>query len=149
MPIAAKDASDRVEQLAILTDRLVSLVESEIEFLKTRRPSEITAHTEERDKLAAIYAKEMSLIRQDKAMITGAKPSVLASLKEKTARFREALATEESLLGAMRAVSEGLLKSVAEQAQNRAPSLQGYGKDAGLRSAPAKRPASLALNQTV
>lgn len=148
MPIAATDAADRVEQLTILTERLMGLVESEIEYLKSRRPSELQDHMAERDKLAAIYAREMSLIRDDKSLIDGAGPSLLGNLKAITGRFRDALARHDTVLGAMRSVSEGLLKSVAEQAQSRAPTLKGYGKDAGLKSAPA-RPASLALNQTV
>ncbi|MGF1455548.1 MAG: hypothetical protein ACFB6R_09250 [Alphaproteobacteria bacterium] len=148
MPIAARDASDRVEQLTILTERLMGLVESEIDYLKSRRPSELASHTAERDKLAAIYAREMTLIRQDRSLIDGAGPSLLSNLKAVTGRFRQALARHDTMLGAMRSVSEGLLKSVAEQAQSRSPALKGYGKDAGRRSGGA-RPASLALNETV
>ncbi len=149
MPIAAKDASDRVEQLTILTERLVDLVESEIEFLKTRHPANLKDHTAERDKLAAIYAKEMTLIRQDRTLVTGAESNLITRLKTATGRFRERIAEHQTVVGAMRAVSEGILKSVAAQAQAETPCIAGYGKDAGLRNTPHNRAPSLALNEMV
>lgn len=149
MPIAANSPADRVEQLTILTERLTGLLQQEIDLLKERRPSDITAHAQERDKLAAVYAQEMSLIRKDRKLIDGAGPKLLNRLKTVTAGFREVIAAHEGLLTAMQSVSEGIVRSVAEQAQAKTRTITGYGKDAGLRSSNGSRPAALALNQMV
>ncbi len=149
MPIAARDATDRVEQLTILTERLTAMLETEISLLKERRPGDITSHAAERNKLSAVYTQEMALIGKDRSLIASAKPAVLATFKTMTARFREVLAAHDRLLSAMRTVSEGMLKSVAEQAHEKTRTVTGYGKNAALRATQTAKPAALALNQVV
>lgn len=148
MPIAAKDAEDRVDQLIILTDRLTSMILEETEMLKTRRPSELTAHEEEKGRLVNLYCHEMTRIRKDKALVAGAPKPKLDALTGYTAEFRKALAHHGSQVNRMMTVTEKMVQNIAKEIGKRTPSPVGYGADGQSPVAPRKGPA-LAVNQVV
>ena len=63
MTIHAADASDRVEQMIILTERLTELIALEAQAFEQRRPQDAAEHLVETSRLANIYRHESSRIR--------------------------------------------------------------------------------------
>lgn len=58
MAISATDATDRVEQLIVLTERLTGLIAHEALAFEERRPQDAALHIEETSKLANVYRHE-------------------------------------------------------------------------------------------
>ena len=66
MPIAADNATDRAQQLVVLTERLTKLMALEVQLLNEQRPGDISGFQDERSTLATIYSQELQLIKQDR-----------------------------------------------------------------------------------
>lgn len=149
MPLAAQSPTDRVEQLIILTERLTEIILREIGFLKDRRPSELKEFENEKTKLARIYSHEMQLINKQRGLIEGVKAELMKLLKSATAAFRNALAQHSAILTSARSITEGMVKSIAEQVAAKRNPVIAYTKQANLRTGGSDRPTSLTFNEVI
>ncbi len=149
MALAATGPTDRVEQLIILTERLTDIVMHEIAALKDRRPSDINEFESEKTKLARAYSHEMQLVGRQRNLIEGVAKSLLQTLKQATAAFREALAQHQALLSSAREVTEGMIKSIAEEVAAKKKPVVGYGSGAELKSGGADRPTPITYNKVI
>ena len=149
MALAASSPTDRVEQLIILTERLTDIIMNEIAALKDRRPSDIKEYETEKTKLARAYSHEMQLIHRQRNLIEGVARDLMQSLKAATAAFREALAQQQALLSSARTVTEGMIKSIAEEVAAKKKPVVGYGKHADLRKGGANRPTPITYNKVI
>lgn len=145
--LAARDPAERVELLIRLTERLTGLLERETELFDARSPHQAAALREEKGELANLYRHEVGRIGKDPSLVAGAPAARRGLLASATERFHAALAENQRAGEALRALSEGIVRSVAEEAARMRGAGQGYGP--GPRpggSAPAH---AVALNQTV
>ncbi len=149
MPLAANNPTDRVEQLIALTQRLTGLIERETEFLKNRRPREITEFHDERAKLSTIYAQEMTLIASQRSLIEGVKAELLDQLKMLTGYFQEKLNEHGRVLSRVRSVTEGMIRAVAEEVSHMKNPQSGYGALANAKTPAMTIPTTLTLNEVI
>jgi hypothetical protein len=142
-----------LDTLILVTERLIDLIAAENALLNQRRPSELTKLLDEKQRLAAIYAREMAALNKDPSRVRGAAPAEVAKLKEATARFRSLIQENGRKVNAMRIVTERLVKSIGDEVAKRNRPVNGYDKHATMRPATSNwrvaRPTSLALDQRV
>lgn len=115
MAIHAEDATDRVDQLVQLTERLTDLVALEAKAFEARRPQDAAQHLEETGRLANIYRHESARVRADPALIAAAPSSARNRLIRATEAFDAVLARQSRAVAAAKLVTEGLVRAIAEE----------------------------------
>ncbi|MBP7650090.1 MAG: flagellar basal body protein [Phenylobacterium sp.] len=145
MALSALDAADRVEQLIILTERLTELVALEAQAFEQQRPQEAMVHIEETSRLANIYRHESARVRANPAMVAAAPVAQRTRLIRATEAFDSVLARQGRALDAARTVTEGLVKTIANEVAAQRTTGAGY----GLKGAPsaAASATSITLNK--
>ncbi|MFQ5533271.1 MAG: hypothetical protein ACE5EM_00420 [Sphingomonadales bacterium] len=132
-----------------LTERLTALITQESALLHERRAREITDFHAEKIRLSELYAREMETLRRNSSLIKTAPPAEMARFKQLTALFREALAENKRIVQALKSVTEGMIRSIADEVTRRNNPVNGYGGDAVLKRQGAPAPTSIALNQVI
>jgi len=146
-------ASLGVEDLITLTERLTGLLARETTLLAERRPAALADTREEKERLAAIYAREMAAFKANAARLRAHQPGLIERLKQATAKFRQAMDAHTIRLSAMKTVTDRVIQAIGEEVAKRNRPMHGYDKNAlmspiyGSRST--ARPATLALNQVI
>ena len=141
--LAANTPVDRAEALIRLTGRLADLLDQETACFEARRPHEAVALQAEKTRLATIYRTETRLAAQDPARLSGLSDPLKSRLRESTQRFEAALARNGAAVEALKVLTEGLVKALADEAARQARSKAGYGPGAAKASIGA-----IACNQT-
>ena len=137
-------ATERVEQLIQLTGRLTELISEECRAFEQRRPHDVTASLEETTRLANAYRHESGRIRADGSLIEGAPLERRRALMRATEAFDAVLARHGRALEAARIVTEGIVKSVADEVASQRETGAGYGPGATATSGSAT---AITLNQ--
>lgn len=145
MALSALDATDRVEQLVILTERLTELVALEAQAFEQQRPQEAMAHIEETSRLANIYRHESARVRANPAMVASAPLAQRTRLIRATEAFDSVLARQGRALDAAKTVTEGLVRTIANEVAAQRTTGSGYGLKGGP-SAPGSA-TSITLNK--
>ena len=145
MALSATDATDRVEQLVILTERLTALIAEQAACFEQRRPQDAAAMLEEVSRLANLYRHESARVRADTSMISGAPLEARTRLVRATEGFDAVLARQGRALEAARTITEGLVRAIADEVQVQRTQTAGYGAAGAIRRTEA--PTSIALNQ--
>lgn len=127
MALAANDATDRVEQLVMLTDRLTALIASQAQAFEERRTVDAAGLLEEISKLANLYRHESARIRGDLSLISGAPADLRQKLVRATEAFDAVLARQGRAIEAARTVTEGLVKCIAEEVAAQRTQVSVYG----------------------
>src|SRR5262245_42807603 len=115
MALIAEDAADRVSQILLMTERLTILIDQETGLIEARAPPLSGEAGEEKARLANLYRQEMTRIAENQGLISGAPAGQLARLRAATMQFRSRLAAHEQALIAVKQVSEGLVRAIAEE----------------------------------
>jgi len=145
MALDARDATDRVDQLISLTDRLTSLMAQQCQAFEQRRPQDAAAQMEELSKLANIYRHESARVRQTPAMIEDAPLEQRMRLVQSTEAFDAVLARQGRALEAARTVTEGLVRAIAEEVASQRNTGAGYGPGATSQAGDAR---AITLNKS-
>jgi hypothetical protein len=127
MAIAASDAADRVEQLTILTERLTELIAKQAQAFEDRRPQEAAALLEETSRLANLYRHESARVRADTSMVQAAPLPARQRLIRATEAFDAVLARQGRAIEAAKTVTEGLVRSIADEVANQRQQASVYG----------------------
>jgi len=143
--LAARDPAERVELLIRMTERLTDLLERETELFETQRADQTRAFQAEKQQLANIYRKETARIAEDPARIASAPAERRAALAGATQGFNDALARNQVAGMAMRQVTEGIVRAVADEMVKTRGAAPGYGP---AKSAPGD-PTAITLNRSV
>ena len=98
----------------------------------------------EKTKLATLYRTETKLASKDRSRLSGLAPELKARLKASTQTFEAALARNGDAVEALKTLTEGLVKAIADEAARQQQTAAGYGP--GAKSAGVS---ALAYNQTV
>jgi hypothetical protein len=127
MALSATDATDRVEQLIILTERLTELIAIEAQAFEQGRPQDAAAQLEETSKLANIYRHESARVRANPALVASAPVAQRTRLIRSTEAFDAVLARQGRALEAAKTVTEGLVRAIADEVATSRAGTSGYG----------------------
>ncbi|CAN7357407.1 flagellar basal body protein [Phenylobacterium sp. LjRoot219] len=148
MALAAHDATDRVEQLIILTERLTDVVAQQAHCFEAHRPQDAAALTEEASRLANLYRHESGRVRADPGLVTAAPSDRRRALVRATEAFDVELARHGRAVMAAKFITEGLVRSIAEEVASQREQLSGYGPGARIpASAYGAAATAITLNQ--
>jgi hypothetical protein len=130
MALAANDAADRVDQLIILTERLTEVVAKQCQCFEQHRPQDATPLMEEANRLANLYRHESTRVRSDPRLVLGAPAELREQLIRATEAFDAVLARHGRAVVAAKFITEGLVRSIAEEVASQREQLSGYGANA-------------------
>ncbi|WP_372786229.1 flagellar basal body protein [Phenylobacterium sp.] len=131
---ASADATERVEQLILLTERLTHLVAQGAQAFEARRPQDAAGYMAETGRLANLYRHESARIRGNPDLIAGVSLALRTHLVRATEAFDAVLARQARAVGAAKTVTEGLVRSIAEEVATQRQKGASYGAG-GLQSA--------------
>lgn len=145
--LAARNGAERADALLRLTVRLTELIRSETELFQRRRPQDAAALQDEKSKLANIYRGEVARARAEPSRFAGAPAAIKHTLRQATEVFHAALAENARAVTAMKVITEGVVRAIADEADRQRNTGNGYGPGAAQR--PQRSGGlSIALNQT-
>ena len=142
--LAANSPAERAEALILLTTRLTELIEKETALFEAQRPLEAKPFQDEKSKLATIYRREIAAVKQDPARLEDAPQALKRQLKDVTASFTTALDANGRAVEALRILTEGIVRSVADEAARQRDQDSGYGP---ASSRPPSSAPAIAVNQ--
>jgi hypothetical protein len=147
MALAADTATDRVDQLILLTERLTELITFECQAFEARRPQDAAANMEETQRLANLYRHESARVRAEPRLVQGAPAAQRERLVQATKAFDAVLARQGRAIEAAKTVTEGLVKAIAEEIAGSRQQASGYGPGAVLAGQPAATATAITLNR--
>ena len=146
MAIAASDATDRVEQLVILTERLTELIAKQALAFEERRPQDAAALLEETSRLANLYRHESMRVRADQSLVQAAPIASRTRLIRATEAFDAVLARQGRAIEAAKTVTEGLVKCIADEVAAQRQQVSVYGSN-GIQAQNPSGATAITLNK--
>lgn len=134
MALSATDATDRVEQLTILTERLTELIALEAQAFEAGRPQDAATHMDETSRLANVYRHESARVRANPTLVASAPSALRSRLIRATEAFDAVLARQGRALEAAKTVTEGLVRAIADEVATQRAGVTGYGPTAGIHT---------------
>lgn len=120
-------ATAYLRKLTALTDRLTARLEMETDAFATRRAADVTAGLAETQELANQYRKESGYLKANKAMLMAAPATERMALVKATEAFEAVLAIHGRTVEAARTISEGLVRTIAQEVAGARAMGTGYG----------------------
>ncbi|CAN7243298.1 flagellar basal body protein [Phenylobacterium sp. LjRoot225] len=130
MALAANDATERVDQLTILTERLTDVIAKQSLCFEQHRPQDAGLLMEEAGRLANLYRHESMRVRADPGLVIAAPVELRQRLIRATEAFDAVLARHGRAVMAAKFVTEGLVRVIAEEVASQRDQLAGYGPGA-------------------
>jgi galactokinase len=131
-------------------DRLIGVLEREIDMVRAMKPMEIQSLQQEKIVLSAAYEGQLKAIADQPDLVRDLTPALRAQIDNAVDRFRQTLAENERSLRAAKAVTERVLQMVAEELDKARRDKAAYSA-AGAVPMPtrtsAARPLSVAIDQ--
>ena len=137
---------ENVQRLILLTEQLAERMRLDADAFEARRPQEAAARIDETQKLANVYRYESDRVRQDPSLIASAPAALRQRLKRASEGFETALERHGKAVFALKAITEGVVKAIAEEVARTRAAAQGYGP--GARMATPNGAIPIALNRT-
>jgi len=120
------DAATKLERILAMSERLAQAIDGDIAALESARPGEMKTIEPETQRLSVLYERELSgLSAHDASSMPGELRARCASAGK---RLSECLLRQQRLLKRMRHISEGMIRSVAEELARQQSSLQPYSR---------------------
>jgi hypothetical protein len=126
----------RLEQLLIVSNRLIEAIAGDIAALERGAFNELKTTDPEIERLCAFYGREVRSLKAEGG-VKGVPKTLITALKEAGGLLDTLLVRHEKLLSAMREASEGLVQAVAEGVEQARSGSKPYGQ-----KPPPKRSAS-------
>jgi hypothetical protein len=140
-----EEAAERVDQLILLTERLTGLVAEQAKSFEARRPQDAVVYIEETGQLANLYRHESARIRGNPGLISNASQAQRARLTRATEAFDAVLARQARAVGAIKTVTEGLVRAIAEEVASQRQKGSSYGP--GALQTPTAAATAITLNK--
>jgi len=145
MIVPVEEATERVDQLILLTERLTGLVAEQAQAFETHRPQDAVVHVEETGRLANLYRHESARIRSNPGLISQASLAQRTRLRRATEAFDAVLARQARAVGAIKEVTEGLVRAIAEEVASQRHKGATYGP--GATQSPTGAATAITLNR--
>ena len=140
-------AEENVQKLIALTEQLTERMRLDADAFEARRPHEAAAHIDETQRLANMYRHESDRVRQNPSLIAGAPSQLRSRLAKASEAFEVTLARHGRAVFALKTVTEGVVRAIAEEVARARAAVQGYGPGARM-AAPDGGAVPIALNRT-
>ena len=138
-------SDENVQQLIALTEQLTERMRLDAEAFEGRRPYEAAGRVEETQRLANLYRFESDRVRQNPSLVAGASPPLRQRLTRASQAFEATLARHGRAVYALKTVTEGVVKAIAEEVARARTATAGYGP--GARMATRDAAIAIALNR--
>lgn len=135
------DSADRATELLAMTQRLVSLVEAEVQALKTRKLQGPSAEWDEKERLVHAWRIEVSKIKAEPGLLAGIPADLKLRLRDAAKALEDGLEAHANALMATKSVTEGLVRSIAAEIASSRSAPAAYGRS-GTVNPNARREAS-------
>jgi hypothetical protein len=120
------DSSTQVTDLLKITSRLISVLEREIEMLRSMKPVEMQNLQQDKLVLAAAYESAVEALSGDAAMLEAVAPVVRDELRTVMARFQTVLGANERALRAARDATDRVLRHIVDEVERQRGTNSGY-----------------------
>ncbi|MDE2465105.1 MAG: hypothetical protein KGO02_15515 [Alphaproteobacteria bacterium] len=107
----------RLETVASLAEKLITIFEADIDALRACRPQAMASLTPQNQELIAAYGREAQAL--PRTALQAAPEALRQRLEASTARFREVLNQHRRMVLCVKNASEGLIKAVADEVDRR------------------------------
>jgi len=115
-PIATPaEAQQVIGHLSDVMDALLGVIEQETKLVRAGRLSQVTQLERKKTDLARLYLADTARLQASGPYLAKTLPAVLAALRERHNTFRAMLQLNLTVLATAHAVSEGIIRGVAEQ----------------------------------
>ncbi len=138
-------ATAHLRRLTSLTDQLTARLETETDAFARHRAHEITAGLVETQDLANHYRRESAQLKANPALLSQAPPSERLALVKATEAFEAVLAIHGRTLEAARTISEGLVRTIAQEVASARALGTGYGASGAAHAGDSR---AVTLNRT-
>ncbi|AZU04834.1 flagellar basal-body protein FlbY [Glycocaulis alkaliphilus] len=142
--LAANTPAERAAALVRLTARLTELFDTETAHFEARQPHKAFDLQDEKMQLANIYRRETQLAAGDPERLAGLEPSLKASLRSNVEKLEAAVQRNGLVVEVLKDITEGLVKSIADEAVRQKSENAGYGP----RSARSGQIGAIVVNQS-
>ena len=142
MALSAPNATQRMEQLVMLTERLTFLIAEQLRAFEARRPQDAAHDAEETARLANLYRHESLKVKAEPSLLEGAPQELKEKLVVVTRAFDAVLARHGRAVEAAKTITEGLIRAIAEEVTLQKNAVAGYGHR-GLQAPRAAAPVAL------
>ena len=139
-------SDENVQRLIALTEQLTERMRQDAAAFEARRPLEAAGRIDETQKLANLYRFESDRVRQNPSLIAGASLQLRQRLARASEAFEAALARHGRAVYALKEITEGVVKAIAEEVGRARAATAGYGP--GARVATRDMGVAIALNRT-
>ena len=140
----------QVNDLLQVTSRLVTVLEREVQLLRTVPSTELEALQEEKSALTAAYESQARSLAGHPELLEALQPVLRAELKQVTGRFQSAVAANEMALRAARETTQRVLQAIADELDKNRCDKAGYSAQ-GCAASSSRRtsgtPLSITLDQ--
>ncbi len=127
MGLAADTPADRVEQLILLSERLMKAVREELNALNAKQYEEAARLGQEAAPLAALYRRETERAHKQPDLIKAAPETRKKALIQATEKLEAVLDEHAAKISALRELTEGLVHSIADYVAQQRSRSAGYG----------------------
>jgi hypothetical protein len=121
----AADAKKLIDEIRATMAQLEKLLSVETEHVRVGRINEGLAQEERKTELTTLYLQGLETLKANAVALARFAPQHLEILKKDHAAFSQVIATNQLVLATARAVSESLVKGIAEEL-GRAGQASGY-----------------------
>jgi flagellar biosynthesis/type III secretory pathway chaperone len=137
-----------LEEVLDVTQRLTTLLEREVELLKSLKPQEIRELQKPKTEMSATYERLIRQLREKAPSLANVDPKLKERVRQATVRFQIALADNERSIRAVKTVSERLMRAVVAAVAERKSGTPAYSR-AGLAAggAATAKSVSFAVNR--
>lgn len=136
-------------KLANLTISLSDLIQEETRLLSKRLTADAKRLHGQKNRLMAEYRDTLQLLQVNEKLLGPKGSPARRYIRELTDRFREILRDHARIVLRLKAVAEGIVKSVGEEVIKKNRPVVGYGSNAAFRMPGQIQPTSLQLNQVI
>ncbi|MFT3811638.1 MAG: hypothetical protein QM698_17125 [Micropepsaceae bacterium] len=137
----------RIDTILDITRRLTALLEREIGMIEARTPARLAELEDERNRLSLLYSREMQAVAADAAEFRALPQDRIGALREETKTFHDLLGRHQRMVARMRRVTEGIVKTIADEAQRQKSPRTGYAPSG--RTSAGSTAAPLAINSRI
>lgn len=130
---SSNNGTARAEQMLRLTERLAGQIGLELSALVAQNPEALNDTLEETRQLTNLYRYETSRIQTDPSLLSGITPDQKRRLREATLSLRKVSEQHERAITACKAITEGLIGAIAQQAARHQQGNLPYGPSARLQ----------------
>jgi len=124
-----------LDTMLALTERLTGLLADQARAFEQHRPQDAAASMPEVTRLANLYRAGSAKARLERDALAEADPTVRQHLLRATEAFEAVLDRQGRALAASKAVTEGVVKAIADEIAAKRAQAAGYGPKSSLNTA--------------